>query len=294
MPPDWISAEHPRRWCDDEFSPQNRRIRAGAVVFCKIDHVMDLFEVLRLTRSRIVLVTGGGDLPCDAFRQRYLPAHVSHWFATNVTVPNPRVTAIPLGLGPSGLPGTLKSREIAERLLQPPPRDQWLYVNFREETNPAERADLARYFREKASEPWVTYDPPAARGDNGRFLDQILRHRFVLCPPGNGIDTHRMWETLAAGAIPVVRRSTAVEHFGELPMLLVDDLRHLNLGILQSASERIVQRSSTMLEPSHWERRVRCRRDDVTLRPRLTRAAFARESLIYSFGMIKRRLLKDE
>jgi hypothetical protein len=60
----------------------------GEVVFCKIDEVLSFFERLRLTRRRVVLVTGQGDFPCDPFRQNFekfnsvglgLEESSSHW-----------------------------------------------------------------------------------------------------------------------------------------------------------------------------------------------------------------------
>ena len=35
------------------------------------------------------------------------------------------------------------------------------------------------------------------------FRAEVARHRFALCPPGNGFDTHRVYEALQLGAIPV-------------------------------------------------------------------------------------------
>jgi hypothetical protein len=46
------------------------------------------------------------------------------------------------------------------------------------------------------------------------YLKSIMNHDFVLCPRGNGRDTHRLWETLYLGSIPIVKR-------GELPSNLL-------------------------------------------------------------------------
>jgi hypothetical protein len=45
-------------------------------------------------------------------------------------------------------------------------------------------------------------------GSNGQnyenYIDNIYNHKFVICPEGNGIDTHRFWESLYLGVIPVI------------------------------------------------------------------------------------------
>ena len=35
-------------------------------------------------------------------------------------------------------------------------------------------------------------------------MDIVASSKFVFCPRGNGIDTHRFWETYAANSIPVI------------------------------------------------------------------------------------------
>jgi hypothetical protein len=35
------------------------------------------------------------------------------------------------------------------------------------------------------------------------YLNKILRHKFVISPPGDRLDTYRHWESVALGAIPV-------------------------------------------------------------------------------------------
>lgn len=236
-------------------SPDLRRIPAGAIIFCKIDYVMDFFEKIRLTRKRVILVTGEGDIPCDEFRHAFLPANVIHWYATNVTHPHPRVTALPLGLGATSDPVTLSHDQIVAGRTQGIPRNKWLYVNFRPETNASVRQPIFDYFAQfSESESWITMEKGVASVGNKGFLQQLLTHRFVLCPPGNGVDTHRMWETLAAGAIPVVLRSEAMEPFKELPILFVNKYEEVTLGMLEEAARRIRPALSEepMLQDEFW------------------------------------------
>lgn len=46
-----------------------------------------------------------------------------------------------------------------------------------------------------------------ARLNRRKYRELLRRHRFVLCPRGNGMDTHRFWESLYAGSIPIVEES---------------------------------------------------------------------------------------
>ena len=42
------------------------------------------------------------------------------------------------------------------------------------------------------------------------------KYKYVLCPRGNGIDTHRFWETLYKGNLPVISESIWSSHINRL------------------------------------------------------------------------------
>ncbi|CAJ1970228.1 unnamed protein product [Cylindrotheca closterium] len=54
------------------------------------------------------------------------------------------------------------------------------------------------------------------------FFGELKKHRFVISPPGNGLDTHATWEALLCGCIPIVPRSDLDRVFDDLPVWLVD------------------------------------------------------------------------
>ena len=291
-----ITVDSWQKWCEsvfwaNEFPQFSMDFRAGDVVFCKIDEVLRFFESLRLTRRRVILVTGQGDYPCDAFRQKYLPKNVVHWFGTNVTHAHPRVTAFPLGLGSPLSPTTLTEEAIVTRRGDHLPREKWLYVNFRPETNLAVRGPVFDHFRNSRCD-WITFQAPLDRGSNFNFLDEIMRHRFVLCPPGNGVDTHRMWEALLAEAIPVVLRSQAITPFESLPILFVDDYREVTQEFLQNAWTRIRVHEETpkMMFADYWGEKIAEAKQALKGREQMGLAEWMGDSAKYGLGMVGRRL----
>jgi hypothetical protein len=60
------------------------------------------------------------------------------------------------------------------------------------------------------------------------YHNLISRYRFVLCPRGNGIDTHRFWETVYHGGIPVVNESEWSRNIKNLgiPILEINKMSH--------------------------------------------------------------------
>ena len=59
-------------------------------------------------------------------------------------------------------------------------------------------------------------------------IDNIYNHKFVICPEGNGIDTHRIWECLYMGTIPIVEDNINNSFYAELPMLTISDWSELS------------------------------------------------------------------
>ena len=62
-------------------------------------------------------------------------------------------------------------------------------------------------------------------GWNSFFYRRILlNYMFVICPEGNGIDTHRLWEALYLRTIPIIEKNR-ISHFikkASLPVLIVN------------------------------------------------------------------------
>lgn len=257
-----INGDAFRALCDHAFwhnavPAEDATFRHGDVVFCKIDEVWRLFRALRRTRKRIVLVTGEGDKPVTPELWSQKPPHVMHWFGTNMFVDNPSATPLPLGLGNAGDRVTLMWNEIVDSQNPPVPRTKLLYANFGTQSNPEVREPLLEWLQ-APQQSWITRETQS--GKSG-YLSQLRFHRYVFCPPGNGEDTHRMWEALYCGAIPVVRKSPAMRGFRDLPILFVDDLMSVTPQLLESHT--MTSTSSEMLDLSFWRNRIAEAREAV-------------------------------
>jgi hypothetical protein len=54
-------------------------------------------------------------------------------------------------------------------------------------------------------------------------IENLTRFKFVACPRGNGVDTHRTWETMYQGSVPILLRnswSESLQEFGFKALLL--------------------------------------------------------------------------
>lgn len=232
---------------------ENFGFRHGQVVFCKIDEVWRLFRALRRTRRRIVLVTGEGDKPVTPALWRQKPPHVTAWFGTNMFEEAREACPLPLGLGNAGGTVTLQWSEIQTALAHLPERNRLLYANFGTGSNPAVREPL-RAWLHQPGQRWITREEHSGSSDKASYLQALCSHHFVFCPPGNGEDTHRMWEALYCGAIPVVRESPVMRSFSDLPILFVPRLGEISERFLHDALASWPRRgfSSAKLDAGYW------------------------------------------
>lgn len=79
-----------------------------------------------------------------------------------------------------------------------------IYSNFSVWTAPHHRAELDQFVQ---SLPHVTRQEPSAdRKSRFEYLCRIRQSGIALCPEGRGQDTHRLYEILYMGALPIVLR----------------------------------------------------------------------------------------
>ena len=55
------------------------------------------------------------------------------------------------------------------------------------------------------------------------YIKNLETYKFCICPPGRGIDTHRCWEALMVGTIPIVLSSPLNSLYINLPVLIVEN-----------------------------------------------------------------------
>jgi len=234
---------------------ENPAFASGEAVFCKIDEVWRLFRALRRTRRRVVVVTHEGDKPVTPALWGERPPHVEAWFGCNMFAEHEDAHPVPLGLGNSDGHVTLSWGEIcaAPRI----ERAGLLYANFSAASNPGVRRPLLDWLAgpERA---WVTREAHAVVDGRASYLHNLRSHHFVYCPPGNGEDTHRMWEALYCGAIPVARESPTMRAFRALPIHFVPDLAAITEDGLRATLAQWSARphSLEMLDAGFWERRL--------------------------------------
>jgi hypothetical protein len=181
--------------------------------FCKSDWLEYFFRELA-PESPFVLFTANSDRPIDRTLSRHLrrPSLVA-WFGVNAALEHPKLFAVPLGIGDPSTPQDRPGDELRSAQAADLPKSRLFHVSFDVKTNPAERLHCL-------AETGLELAAPAAAPE---YLRRLASAYFCIAPRGNGIDTHRVWESLYLRTIPVVTRSVLTDQHPDLPLVVLDD-----------------------------------------------------------------------
>ena len=133
-------------------------------------------------------------------------------------------------------------------------KENLAYINFTISTNKNERKLVFDLFSNKK---WVKVGKMVTTSEGmEEYLIEIKYSKFVFCPSGNGIDTHRIWEAIYMGSIPIVKYENTTHHlFTDLPILFIDNWNQINEIFLNKEYEKIINKDYNMekLKLSYWE-----------------------------------------
>ncbi len=204
------------------------------IIFCNTDLIFNLFKNLRnvKTLKNIKLITNQTDTLISERIYKLKPECISEWYSVNVGYEGLGLTSIPLGLSNNYTPKNLVAKDFSsyskneEKNLE---KKNLLYVNFVSNTNHKEREGLYELFKTKA---WADIQDPDLELIN--YKKDLKLYNFTLAPWGNGIDTHRIWEAIYSGSIPITKNHTTFSNFSDLPILFVDSYEEINKELLES------------------------------------------------------------
>ena len=208
-------------------------------------------------RPAKIWITGHSDYPICEGRFAKFQHNCDKWFTINKDFNHDKLINLPIGItnntSESSIHPIYGNTDIMIDVMSNDKNIQNLvYMNFNIHTYQQDRRPCFDTFKGKS---WVTYDVPDNTLEGRKlFLQRIRNHKFVLCPRGNGVDTHRLWETLYMGSIPIVKRHLAFNAYTDLPILFIDDWAEVNEEMLNAKYEEITNTTWNLekLKIGYW------------------------------------------
>lgn len=208
-----------------------------------------------------IWITGHSDYPIDESAFQFYQSNCQCWYTVNKFHLDDKIRALPLGITNNTYESELHPIYgnvdiMIDVMNQPRTIKNLVYLNFSINTFPSERQYCYNLFCNKE---WVTHGKIVNTLEGRKsFLEDVKSHKFVLCPRGNGIDTHRLWETLYMGSIPIVVKTIGLDEFTDLPILFIDKWEDVNEEFLIEKYNEIISSSWNMdkLKFSYWRDQI--------------------------------------
>lgn len=225
-----------------------------------------------------ILITGDSDFSCPFHIIRTHShlldqifsgkTHLLHWFSMNCNLGSNKkwkesniLTCIPQGISQwlnqryymhlaSGKDDSIHNRHLKSN-------DYWIFTSFNKNNG---------FYREKL---WDLSCNGRLRNiskcfyqldsiDQWRYYLHIARSKFVLSPPGNGIDCYRTWEALYLGSIPIILNTPINSIFQQLPVLIINNYEDITLQLLKDVYDNMIRQSYDYrrLYKGYWQNQI--------------------------------------
>jgi len=240
---------------EDIYLPIKTTIRSDIkIVYTHNQFLNDFFKYLNNYTNEIVIVSHNTDTnitPID------IPECVKKLYAQNVNYKHEKIESIPIGLENDRWFVSIRKKEkIINKVNSSKNIRNLAYMNFNISTNPDVRMEPLNALRDKK---FITIQMSTNGCDFDRYIDNIYNHKFVICPEGHGIDTHRKWETLYLNSIPIEKRSINNSFYEDLPICLVDNWEEITEDFLNKEYDRIanIKWNLEKLDFDYWSKKIK-------------------------------------
>ena len=201
------------------------------LLYCYGDRISLFIEKSKFIQNPFVLITHNSDVNMtEAYAGLLAHPKLLFWHAQNVLYRHPKLGGLPIGMANRTWPhGNLAIMdEVRSRSIQ---KAKGVYFFFAIRTNPRERQPCYEALVKKG----LIF---GTQQDFRSYLETMASHKYAICPPGNGVDCHRLWECYYLGVVPIVKRSVFTEKVASIfPCILVDDWNELNVPELLATYE---------------------------------------------------------
>jgi len=228
--------------------------KKDSIIYCKTDFTKLLFEHLRFSKRKYILITHHSDYLIDGNWFNLKPKNIIKWFAINAIYKHPNLIPIPMGIWTSEGRAYYQSHH----------KIKWFIENINRFQNKTKTTDLVycnwgdtnikrKKIIEKISKN-VKYKWTSGL-EFKEYCEEMSSYKFIIAPPGNGdCDTHRAYESLYMGCFPIVIKAPFNNTFKGLPIIQVNDYSEVTNELLEESLNKTYNLEKIYIE--YWHKKI--------------------------------------
>lgn len=225
------------------------------IIFSKTDFILNAFSKIKECNSEISLITGNSDYcifyekksfiikdlnnnVLAVFKKDIIPLNLKYWFAVNNCTNLDFIKSLPMGIENDyhciieghghGWEHAKIKKELLSNLIYDKKHneiDKYIYCNFELNSNYNVRKTLLDHCKQN------NIYTESIKLNYAEYVNKCKQFKAVLCPIGNGLDTHRFYEILLMHRIPILIKKDNYKIYDELfslfPCIILDDMVQL-------------------------------------------------------------------
>ena len=226
-------------------------LKKPEVLFCYGHDTHRLLNNIEKINYNFKLLTHNSDIGVLPEYNNYIENEkIIKWFGQNNFLRHDKITSLPIGIarkkyqhGDVGLLSEISQQNFNKEYI--------VYKNFSIETNFTERLNIDNITNEKGI-------LMSSKCTQREYLTNIAKSAFVISPPGNGIDCHRIWECLYLNTIPIVKYHHVLDQFKHLPILFINSWDEITIQNLQSKIDMLdlFKNKQDSLSFEYWKKKI--------------------------------------
>jgi hypothetical protein len=201
---------------DSSNTASVEQLKSARIIFCDSGYVESFLDTYGKNVQAKVLIFGNNDVNFHDFPYR-LPKSVKRVYLQNSSISDGYFSTLPIGLENlsyfrHGLPRLVEPK-FANKI-----KNGMALVGPFGLTHEDRRSLIGMSFQKHPNVRFLN-----KRMSPTHYAKISSNYSFIFCPRGNGIDTHRFWEVLYRGSLPVVIKSNWSDSIAQLgiPFLAV-------------------------------------------------------------------------
>jgi hypothetical protein len=198
------------------------------LVFCYSHRIAELSTKIHLFKNKFTLVTHNSDgevRECDHVFKILECANLDKWYAQNLCLIHDKLFFLPIGIANSQWAHGNLELFYNNEFMKDREKTKRVYFHFNIDTNRTKRQPCYDALRGKLE--WLQSVDPIHN------LVRLKEYEFCICPEGNGVDTHRLWEALYLKTVPIVIKSEFTDTIKDkVPLVILDSWNDFDISKL--------------------------------------------------------------